>query len=123
MWAFLLTKKFQIGNFKFKMEATATAREAAGLESIGVSRLASEFGKIQQGPLTKKFQIGNFKFQMEERAKANPFGDTEVRASYARLSPGGPGKPGIGKAAASRRTPYGRCRAPSGRGTRDFDEF
>src|SRR5580692_11724625 len=63
--------------------------------------------------LTKKFKIGNFKFQMEETAKANPAGDIEVRASYVRLSPGRPGKPGIGKAVASHRTPYGPCRALS----------
>src|SRR5580700_2823571 len=71
--------------------------------------------------LTKKFRIGNFKFQMEETAKANPAGDIEVRASYVRLSPGRPGKPGIGKAVASHRTPYGPCRALSSCGTRDSD--
>jgi hypothetical protein len=82
---------------------------------------------------TKKFQIGNFKFQMEEtaEAKAKPFEDIEVRTSCGRLLLGRPGKPGLGKAVASHpsaplrtgRTPYGRCRAPSGCGTRDFDEF
>jgi hypothetical protein len=73
--------------------------------------------------LTKKFKIGNFRFQMGERATPNPFEDIEVRASYARLSPGRPGKPGLGKAAASRRTPYGPCRALSNAWTRDFDGF
>jgi len=73
--------------------------------------------------LTKKSQIGNFRFQMEETAKASPFEDIEVRASYARLSPGRPGKPGLGKAAASHRTPYGPCRGLSNAWTRDFDAF
>src|SRR5579862_1127963 len=46
-WALLLTKKFQIGNFKFQMEATATAEEAERVtESIGVRRPAGAFGKI-----------------------------------------------------------------------------
>jgi hypothetical protein len=70
---------------------------------------------------TKKFQIGNFKFQM--KAKANPSEDAEVRANYARLSPGRPGKPGLGKAVASHRTPNVWCRTPSNCWTQDSDGF
>jgi hypothetical protein len=75
--------------------------------------------------LTKKFQIENFRFQMEAKAaaKANSFEDAGRRGKYARLSPnpGRPVKPGLGKAVASHRTPYGPGRAVNCCGTRGSD--